>query len=333
MKIGADPEFSFQNSDGELVEASNVMSRVRSCFGLDGCDSIAELRPAPDFNPSQVVKTIYTDLRRGYMENPDIRDLYWKAGSIAEVSEGYSTGGHIHFGLRGAVRGLCRSNEDYYRELTRFLDTYLGQVGRLLEDPREAEARFGEGEYGHLGDYRSNAHGMEYRVLGSWLSSPRIAEGVLCLAQTVAYQHLWEKKHKIKRDISKIAPAHEYSDGDGDGDCICETDDAAENCDGDCNPPPSTPPEFRTAMRLHRKRFPELRKQIRTFKLYKKHKNAIEFLFTLIEKRKTWFPGKNVDMKAAWGITSIVSSSPGNLPKKALPPVRFNDIWERARAK
>lgn len=301
IKIGADPEFSFIDSDGSFVEASDVMSRVRSYFGLDGCDSIAELRPKPDINPSRVVKTIYNDLRRGYLENPNTRNLYWKAGSI---TEGYSTGGHIHFGLRGAsTRGLCRSNEDYYKSLTQFLDTYLGQIGRLLE-PAGAAARFADGEYGRFGDYRSNSHGMEYRVLGSWLSSPRVAEGILCLAQTVAYQHLWELRHKVARDISEIASIREYDE-----------DEAA--------------PSFREAMKLHRRRFPELCKQIRTFKLYKKHKAAIEFIFSLVEKKKTWFPGEGVDMKAAWGITPVVSSIP-SMKKKVLPLIHFKDIWERA---
>lgn len=313
FKVGADPEFGFLDKDGEIVQANGAMTRVRSKFGLDGCSSIAEMRPDPSINPSQVVRNLYNDLLTGYYANPGIRELYWKAGSaIADGGETYATGGHIHFGIHGAItRRVYGDRSDYYRKLTDYLDCYLAQVVRLLDSPTELEERLG-GEYGYLGDHRSNSHGVEYRVLGSWLTSPRIAEGVLCLAQTVAYQHMWLTAHGKSRDITldRLAPTPETNDYD---EYNGETDVHKE-------------------LKNYRSKFGQITSDIRKFRIYRQHEIPIEFIFKLVEKNKTWYPGDKVDMKQAWGITTAPTVARVKaLHPKALPAVRFEDIWKRAR--
>lgn len=310
FKVGADPEFGFLNSSGDLVEASSVITMVRSKFGLDGCAAIAEMRPDPSINPSQVVRNLYNDLLNGYYLNPKTRDLYWKAGSVLEDScDIYATGGHIHFGIHNSVPRRHYGNRlDYYKKLTKYLDTYLAQTVRLLETPKQLGGRI-DGEYGQLGDQRENSHGVEYRVLGSWLTSPRIAEGVLCLAQTIAYQHMWLTVNRKDINLDRLSPeeeADEYGEGSEYSDAV---------------------PDY---IRDYRKKFNTLSSHIRKFQLYKKHELPIEFVLKLVEKRKTWYPGEGVDMKQAWGIAPAAIIPPRSAGK-VLPVVKYDDIWKRAR--
>jgi len=193
------------------------------------------------------------------------------------------------------------------------MDCYLSQVTRLLEDPDELEYRLGA-EYGFLGDHRSNAHGLEYRTVGSWLTSPRVAEGVLCLAQTVAYEHLHGFAHKPetmkKITTSELMPAPETNEFD---------EYSGEEVD------------VRSELKNYRKKFPTVQAHIRRFKLYKRHELPIEFLFKLVESKKMWFPGKDIDMKQAWGIAAAPAAKEKLLQEKILPAVKFEDIWKRAR--
>lgn len=311
FKVGADPEFGFLNRSGEIEEANNVMTRVRSKFGLDGCSAIAEMRPDPSINPSQVVRNLYNDLLTGYHANPGIQDLYWKAGSaISDSGDTYPTGGHIHLGIHAAItRRVYGERNQYYRDLSAYLDTYLAQVCRLLESPSELKERL-QGEYGFLGDHRANSHGLEYRVLGSWLTSPRVAEGVLCLAQAVAYQHMWLTAHGKDINLEGIAPKSEtnhYGEYESTG-----------------NMP--------KMLKQYRSKFGRVSSDIRRFRLYRQHELPIEFILRLAEQKKTWYPGAKVDMKQAWGITTAAVSATPPRPSRLLPAVKFNDIWKRARS-
>jgi len=315
FKVGADPEFGLLDNQGRLVEACDVM-QVRHRFGLDGCSAIAEMRPEPSINPSQVVRNLYQDMVEGYYRSEKMQNLRWKAGSVVQSSrhttrdEIFTIGGHIHLGIRAAVAPrVFGSRESYYEELASYLDTYLAQIMRLLEDPLELSDRVENG-YGALGDYRSNSHGMEYRTLGSWLTSPRIAEGALCLAQTVAYQHIWMTAHK-KEDflLERLSPSYTAGSQDFEESSVNSHE-----------------------LRTYRKKFPTLRDQIRRFKLYKRHELPIEFIFKLVESNRTWFPGKDIDMKVAWGITSAARIENTRKPERVLPVVKFEDIWKRALA-
>jgi hypothetical protein len=59
----------------------------------------------------------------------------------------------------------------------------------LIENPVSAARR--RKRYGLLADYRLKDYGgFEYRTLGSWLISPKIALAVLCLAKVVANHYL-----------------------------------------------------------------------------------------------------------------------------------------------
>lgn len=299
--IGADPEFAVCDSSGEIVPACDVIS-PRHHFGLDGCDEIAELRPSPSFNPSEVVSNIHKDLVAGYNSNPDARHLEWVAGSHVE---GYCIGGHIHLGLRASMKNTGLTPNNTYDGLALYLDTYLAQVVRLIENTTQARKRRSE-EYGFLGDFRPNSHGMEYRTLGSWLTSPRVAEGVLCLSQTITYEYLSKRLNRETPKLGMLSPAPEV---DTEGNFL------------------DVLPGFTREVASYRRKFPTLQKHIRGFKLYSLNKEPIEFIFKLVESKRTWCLKE--DMKAAWGITR--DTIPEATPQKILPPVRFEDIWRRAK--
>ncbi|MEI2396352.1 putative amidoligase domain-containing protein, partial [Paenibacillus phytohabitans] len=98
------------------------------------------------------------------------RALRWRAGGMP--LRGWALGGHLHFS--GVT--LCAP-------LLRALDNYLALPMLLLEDVRAAARR---PRYGVLGDFRRQPHGgFEYRTLPSFLVSPVIAKGAVCLAHLI----------------------------------------------------------------------------------------------------------------------------------------------------
>jgi hypothetical protein len=59
----------------------------------------------------------------------------------------------------------------------------------MIENPRSASLR--RKRYGNLADFRIKKYGgFEYRTLGSWLVSPEITRGVLCLAKITISHYL-----------------------------------------------------------------------------------------------------------------------------------------------
>jgi hypothetical protein len=86
-------------------------------------------------------------------------------------------GGHIHFGMT--------VTELNYNQIVKDLDYYLGTLGVVLfqgmDDRRRREL------YGKAGEYRTPAHGLEYRTLSNaWLVHPAVAMLVFEIARSVA---------------------------------------------------------------------------------------------------------------------------------------------------
>jgi len=181
VKMGADPEFMILNSKtGKMISASEFFPRD----GIVGCDNIripnrqqrpvAEVRPRPDSSPLELAANIRQALTSASRLAP-YRNTRWLAGS--QPVNGYSIGGHIHFSNIRLDGGLLRA-----------LDNYLGIPVFLIENPTTAAKR--RKKYGFIGDYRLKEHGgFEYRTLGSWLVSQKIATAVLCLAKIVANRY------------------------------------------------------------------------------------------------------------------------------------------------
>ena len=194
--LGADPEFGFLDTHGHSISASEVVQdeKHETTFGLDGSNEVAEIRPAPSANPFTVVANIGRALRQGAAEHTGTTGYVWKAGSSVD---GSPIGGHIHFGTKALKGGYDLT------QCLATLDRYLAQTLILLEDPEEARERRDQGSYGRLNDHRDQKHGFEYRAPSSWLTSPYIASGVLCLAKAVVWETIYNKlgtTHEVMLD-------------------------------------------------------------------------------------------------------------------------------------
>ncbi len=176
VTLGADPEFILINSDtGKMIPASQFLPR----FGTVGCDSvripnrqqrpIGELRPEPSPSPLVLADNIRKTLLQAVKLLP-YNNIKWIAGS---QPSNYPIGGHIHF-----------SNIQVSSKLLRALDNYLAIPVFLMEDTKNATMR--RTKYGLLSDYRIKEYGFEYRTTSSWLVTPEISRGVLCLAKLIA---------------------------------------------------------------------------------------------------------------------------------------------------
>jgi len=177
--LGADPEFVLQSPDGKVVPASRYLPPG----GVAGCDSVVrrgvrvwplvELRPEPAAEPAVLVASMRQLLllaaRRIASEGGT--SLRWRAG--AWPVPGLPLGGHIH------ISGVALTGQ-----LLRALDNAVALPLRLLEPPGAAGRR---PRYGALGDFRRQPHGgFEYRTPPSWLTSRKLAQGVLALAKLAA---------------------------------------------------------------------------------------------------------------------------------------------------
>jgi hypothetical protein len=183
IKLGADPEFMLFNSkSGKMVAASEFFPRE----GIVGCDNIripnrqqrpvAEIRPSPELSPHILIDNIRHALKTANKMAP-YRKVKWVAGS--HPTGNYSIGGHIHF-----------SNIKLSYAVLRALDNFVAIPIFLIENPITAGLR--RKKYGAPGDFRTKNHGgFEYRTLASWLVSPDITRGVLCLAK-IAVSHYGE---------------------------------------------------------------------------------------------------------------------------------------------
>lgn len=181
--LGADIEAVLRHTNGKFVLASKFFTKK----GRVGHDAIwlrghrnsyplVELRPAPSSCPRTLYKNVHRCIREGVrkINSPNIQ---WLAGG--RPLKKYPIGGHIHF-----------SKQALDPHFIRVLDNYLTLPLSLLESD---ESLLRRPKYGFLGDYREQYHGgFEYRTPPSWVISPTIAKGVLCLAKllTIEYQQL-----------------------------------------------------------------------------------------------------------------------------------------------
>lgn len=185
--LGADPEFILRDKlTDRLIYPSGFIPK-EGTFGYDERSErregrlfpLAEIRPEPDTCPLRLVNKIRWTMAAGIKLIP-YENIEWLAGSLHFAR--YQIGGHIHF---GGIRITA--------QLLKALDNYLGIPIMLIEDPETAAER--RKHYGGLGSFRLEPHGgFEYRTPGSWLVSPEIARGVLCLAKVVACEYPVLKK-------------------------------------------------------------------------------------------------------------------------------------------
>ncbi len=195
VKLGADPEFILINRDtGKMIPASRFLPR----YGDVGCDSIripnrqqrpiGELRPEPSVSPLILAENIRKTLLQAVKLLP-YSNIQWVAGS--QPTSNYPIGGHIHF-----------SNIAHSSKLLRALDNYLAIPVFLMENSSTSTKR--RTKYGLLSDFRIKEYGFEYRTTSSWLVTPEISKGVLCLAKLIASNYtILDKNYFTRIDVQR----------------------------------------------------------------------------------------------------------------------------------
>lgn len=189
ITIGADPECIIKDKiSGDMIFASEFLKNEGS-IGLDDrsieagkkCFPLMELRPKYSINPIDVVSSIKKILNDA-SKKINYSNIGIYAGSMPSLN--YWSGGHIHFGIKPNVK------------LIRALDNYLALPVLMIEKTNTARKRMVK--YGALGNYRLKSHGgFEYCTLSSWLVSPNIALGVLCLAKVIVQEYLNLQKYYL----------------------------------------------------------------------------------------------------------------------------------------
>ena len=160
--IGCDPELILRKR-GQFTPAHNYF-KSSSSFGLDGCESTAEIRPGYSESPVDLTSKIYQILEYGHEKVPDL-EFY----SGAYVDD-YAIGGHTHFSL------------DPEPKIIDALDIVLGSLSNCIDDKQQKLKRERTG-YGKKSAYRRKNWGFEYRTPGSFLLSPSVTLVHLTLAK------------------------------------------------------------------------------------------------------------------------------------------------------
>lgn len=253
--LGADPEFLCCDKNDGIKSPARPFLDSRNYnldyFGLDGCGRIFELRPEPSEEPLEIVTHIKGILATQSFAKTKLLNQKWKSGSF---HDGDALGGHIHFG-----HAPLNSSPERYCQ---FLTNYLGSILLLVEKTSEAIARRNTG-YGGGCDYRTQNHGLEYRMPSSWLTSPHIAAATLCLSKVVGHEMI-NKPFKREEVISFR--------------------------------------QISSVMKKEiRAKFPAIWEKITQMELYPKYAEYINLFKFLIDNKLTWYP--KCSMQEAWGIT------------------------------
>jgi len=160
--IGCDPELVCR-LDGLYTPARRYF-KFKSSFGLDGCDSIAELRPGYSESPIDLTSKIYQIIEYGHNKYPELE--FYSGHYVDDLP----IGGHIHISIEPTNKTINA------------LDTVLGSLSNCIDDKTQRIKRERSG-YGKRGSYRRKPYGFEYRTPGSFLLSPATALVTITLAK------------------------------------------------------------------------------------------------------------------------------------------------------
>lgn len=151
--IGCDPEL-ICHRNGQFVPAHNYFKQ-NSSFGLDGCESTAEIRPGYSESPIDLTAKIYQILNYGHNKEPE---LEFYSGHFVDS---FAIGGHTHFSVESTS------------EIIDALDIVLGSLSNCIDDKIQRQKRERSG-YGKKSSYRRKSYGFEYRTPGSFLLSASV---------------------------------------------------------------------------------------------------------------------------------------------------------------
>ncbi|MDF2699991.1 MAG: hypothetical protein K0Q49_1547 [Haloplasmataceae bacterium] len=253
ITIGADPECLLKDkNNGNLILASHIVKDGYS-IGYDDRSieaskidhPVLEIRPVYSTNPIDVYQSVRS-LLKTLSQNIGFKNIGVYAGSVPLYN--YWTGGHIHFGTKPNSK------------LIQALDNYLALPLLMIEKSNTARQR--NEKYGVLGNFRHKDHGgFEYCTISSWLVSPKITKGVLCLAKVVVEEYL----NLSKIYINNYEDVRSYYQIKKDN--------------------------FRDAIE-------EIVLEIMKTETYKIYQEEIDYIFNMIEKGEEWAEEK--DLRETW---------------------------------
>lgn len=185
LTVGADPEFEIIDENEEFVEANRLFGDMNNEIGFDGHAATGEFRPKPDRSPLGLTRNIKRLVRR-------LNSMQCMGGSKVWVGGGVhvTTGGHIHFGMKGLNKEVQDMLYDLVAEPVLAFQSSMRKKNEVGNWQRESG-----------GTLRDQPHGCEWRPLPSFIVNEAITSAVLCTAYAIVKS--W-KFHKYTR---KSAPA------------------------------------------------------------------------------------------------------------------------------
>lgn len=258
--MGTDPEFLLIHNK-TVIRASNHVT-LDDKFGRDGNGYTFEARPNPSMNPLVIIHEIRKIFVQKIIHDNKFAQYKWVAGSYVRAGDNdprdFPLGGHIHFGIK--------NNVITHEKACRILDNYVGLISVLLENKDDGFLRRNDpdyGEYGVAGEFRAQTYGFEYRTPSSWIQSPYISTGIMCLGKAVMFEVLNNKRFTPlyknyatefkKMDVNKL-----------------------------------------------RKDFPAVWESIKSMSLYKEYKPYLDLLYFLVHNGYSWTTKR--DMRQTWGL-------------------------------
>jgi hypothetical protein len=193
LTIGADPEFEVVDAGDHFVEAHSLFGDTGCTqeIGYDGHSSTGELRPKPDRSPLGLTRNIKRLIRRLNGMRCMNDNKVWVGGGIH-----VTTGGHIHFGIRGVTP-----------ELKDLLYDMVASPVLAFQSERRKTGEQANWQKGSGGVLRDQPHGCEWRPLPSFIVNEEITACILSTAYAIVKS--W-KFHNYKAETGSRILVEDY---------------------------------------------------------------------------------------------------------------------------
>ncbi len=191
LNIGADPEFEILDGNNKLKEANRFFTQNDE-IGHDGHPATGEIRPEPSQSPLGLTRNIKRTLRR-------MSSRYHFNGYKVLVGGGnfVTTGGHIHFDFKGMTKEL---KDTMY-------DMVAAYVLKFQSNTRKnAESENYKKDGGNI-VREDKPHGLEWRVLPSFIINEEITSIVLCTTYAIVKSFRF---YNWRRPEGKVKPRDFY---------------------------------------------------------------------------------------------------------------------------
>ena len=188
--IGADPEFifgernqpimddEFPDDNPAYVYAEKFGMNTIEAFGADMNGRLAELRVFPNRFVLNVVASLLDTLRWMNEAYPAVNKFKWCAPAIMAKD---GIGGHVHIGRRR------KDTNEFVKSLDMLVNVLSST--NIVDGVGHAQRKI-QTKYGKPSDIRPQPHGIEYRTMPTWLSSPWSAYLTLTLAKLCIFHPL-----------------------------------------------------------------------------------------------------------------------------------------------